>query len=116
MSQALRILVAMLLLASCRFSFDNPAERLVPGEIRGRTAQEKEGESGSYKALSDVRVRMRGLPFVLETRDTGFFLPSSICPRVNTTCSSTPPLPTSIPGRLIAPSPWTSGPMARSKA
>lgn len=66
-------LAVLLLAPACRFVFDNPAEKLEPGEVRGRLVRGKEGAAGQVEPVSDGRVRLRGSSFALAARPTGFF-------------------------------------------
>lgn len=59
--------------AGCRFTFDNPAEHLGSGQLRGQTVQEKGGAPGEFEALPEVKVQLRGAPFALHSRPTGYF-------------------------------------------
>lgn len=67
------MLVLSVLAGACRFVWDNPAERLIPGEIRGRVVRDRDGSPGEKEPVENVRVRLRGSPMALATRATGFF-------------------------------------------
>lgn len=65
-------LVVALFAGGCRFRYDNPAEKLLPGEVRGKAVLQREGEN-TWDPAAGTRARLRGAPFALEVRPSGYF-------------------------------------------
>jgi hypothetical protein len=64
--------VAALALASCQFTFSNPAERLGVGQISGRTVADPLA-TGKASPSGGISVSLKGSTFDQVTHDTGYF-------------------------------------------
>ncbi len=74
MSKRMLILLAIAAATSltCIFSYDNPAEKLEPGEVRGRVVAAREG-SAALVPVPDAGIRIVGVGYICQSKSDGRF-------------------------------------------